>query len=184
MPKIRNIIIFIAIAAALILAYIFFTRQSPSQATLVSSPSTAADTTSSTDGSAAATADTNLPSGDASVAQSFLTLLLNVKNIKLDDSIFSDPAFTSLHDSSIVLVPDATTGRPNPFAQFGNDVGPIPGNATSSSVAPAITPTSPTSPTTPPITTPAPAITPVTPSPGATSPSPTPPTASIKISPN
>ena len=54
--------------------------------------------------------------------QDFLSLLLNVKSIKLDSTIFDDPAFLSLYDSSITLTPDGTEGRVNPFAPLGADV--------------------------------------------------------------
>ncbi len=59
--------------------------------------------------------------GQSSIQQEFLPILLNIKNLKLDDSIFQDPAFLSLSDSSIVLVPDGNEGRPNPFAPIGFD---------------------------------------------------------------
>jgi hypothetical protein len=121
MPKIRNIIIFVAIAAILILVYIFFVRPASSgQASLVSSTSSA--TLPSADNANGSSADTTTEAGTSPVGQDFLSLLLNVKNIKLDDSIFSDPAFINLRDSSITLVPDAVIGRPNPFAQFGDPV--------------------------------------------------------------
>jgi hypothetical protein len=117
MPKIRNIIIFTAIAVALILVYIFFIKPSSgNQASLVSSTSTLPNTNT---GTGAVSNETSLATED------FLTLLLNTQSIKLNDSIFSDPAFSSLHDSTIVLVPDATTGRPNPFAQFGSNLVPV-----------------------------------------------------------
>jgi len=116
-PKIRNIIIFVIIAAVLILAYIFFVRPSSDQGSLISSPSTTPLPNVSNSGT-----DAGAQNGNSLVPQDFLTLLLNVKNIKLDDAIFSDPAFNNLHDSSIVLTPDGTEGRPNPFAQFGNDI--------------------------------------------------------------
>jgi hypothetical protein len=105
-PNTRNIIIFTSIAAALILIYIFFIRQ-PSEptATLVSSSTPTAS-------------ETEVFEQNSSVAREFLTLLLSVKSIKLNDAIFSDSSFASLRDSSIVLTPDATQGRPNPFAPF------------------------------------------------------------------
>lgn len=114
MPKIRNIIIFIAIGAVLVLVYIFYIKPSPNDtANLISSG-----------GVPAVPAVSNTVTGNVNgtTTQDFLSLLLNVKSINLDDSIFSDNAFISLHDSSIVLTPDGTEGRPNPFAQFGNDV--------------------------------------------------------------
>lgn len=145
MPKIKNIIIFVAIVAILILIYIFFVQPALSnQASLVSSTSSAAlPSTDNTNGSSAGVAT----SGTSPVGQDFLSLLLNVKNIKLDNSIFSDPAFINLHDSSITLTPDAVIGRPNPFAQLGSDPVPV----------------SPTTPTT--STTPSPILTPATPTP-------------------
>jgi len=124
MPKIRNIIIFVSIGVVLVLAYIFFIKPSfNTQAALVSSSSTTTDTSG-------VTTDTSATSG-TDVAQNFLDLLLSVRTIKLNVAIFSDPAFASLHDSSVTLTPDATIGRPDPFAQFG--VG---------DTAPATTPTS------------------------------------------
>lgn len=160
-PKIRNIIIFVVIAAILVLIYIFFIKPSPNQGNLVSSPSTT--TLPNVNGTPAPASATNAAPLNT---QDFLTLLLNVKNIKLDDAIFADPAFGSLHDSSIVLVPDATTGRPNPFAQFGNDVVvPVPSLSAPAApdLVPAISPitTTPKIPATP-ITPLVPALTPAT----------------------
>jgi hypothetical protein len=111
MPKIKNIIIYVAAALALILIYIFFIRKSAPQAGLVASQA---------DGTASAP----LSSGtDSQVTEEFLALLLSVKNIKLNDTIFSDPAFATLRDSSIILTPDGTEGRINPFAPIGSEGG-------------------------------------------------------------
>lgn len=124
-PKIRNIVIFVTIVAIFVLIYIFFIKSSPPEASLVSVPS--ATSLPNINGSVE---DTNVANEVSTlVAKDFLALLLSVKNIKLDDTIFFDAAFNSLHDSSITLTPDGTEGRPNPFAQFGND-----------SVAPVVTP--------------------------------------------
>lgn len=49
----------------------------------------------------------------------FLTKLLSIKNIELNGSIFEEPAFSTLKDSSIILIQDGTEGRPNPFAPIG-----------------------------------------------------------------
>jgi len=132
MPKIKNIIIFTIIAIAFILIYIFFMRPSSEQASLVSSG--AGSALPNIDGSASNTSTAN---ANSLITKDFLALFSNIENIKLDDAIFSDPAFNSLHDSSIVLVQDGTEGRPNPFAQFGNDAVPPP-------ATPAALPTSPT----------------------------------------
>jgi hypothetical protein len=147
MLKLKNIIIFIAAAAILVLVYIFFIKPAPEENGLVS--------TSNSTTPLASTADT---STDALDTKDFLAVLLNVKNIKLDDSIFSDLAFSSLRDSSIVLTPDGTEGRANPFAPIGSDSNITPVNnpsttktlpagaaATPPSVkAPGATPTQPT----------------------------------------
>ena len=108
---IKNILIFVAIAAVLILAYFFFFKPSSPTANLTS---TSASSTASSSGTPA--------SQTPAVGSDFLTILLNLKNMKLDDSIFSDPAFLSLHDSSVLLISDPTQeGRPNPFAPIGSD---------------------------------------------------------------
>lgn len=50
-----------------------------------------------------------------------LALLADLKSVRLDDSIFSDPAFQSLQDTSVELTAEPK-GRPNPFAPLGKDV--------------------------------------------------------------
>ncbi len=107
-PKIKNIIIFTVIAVVIILVYFFFIKKEPNQANLVSS----SDPTMPTP-------EGSIPNDNDLIAADFLSMLLNVKNINLDDSIFSDPAFLSLRDSSILLIPDGNEGRPNPFAPIG-----------------------------------------------------------------
>ena len=97
MSKIKNIAILVTIVVVLVLSYIFFIK-----------PST--DTTNLFSATPVSTPDMLARAGDSTVARDFLTLLLNVKNIKLDDTIFSDKAFTSLRDSSITLTTDGTEG--------------------------------------------------------------------------
>jgi len=53
-----------------------------------------------------------------SVDQDLIAILLQLKSIKLDDAIFSDPAFKSLQDFSQELVQEPV-GRNNPFAPLG-----------------------------------------------------------------
>lgn len=115
--KIKNIIIFTVIAAILILAYIFFIKPSPEEKNLVSSPGSPSATLPNTD-----TLKQN-----SLITKDFLSVLLSVKNVKLDDSIFSDSAFVNLHDSSIILIPTGDEGRLNPFAPIGYEASaPIP----------------------------------------------------------
>jgi hypothetical protein len=139
-PKPKNIIMFVSIGVVFALIYIFFFRgDSDTPDNLVSS------------NPIPAVVDPNaVPVSDVTVAnplaQDFLSLLLNIKAIKLNDAIFSDVAFQSLHDSSIVLIPDGNEGRPNPFAPIGVDIG--------------VTPNPPSTPTPPPANTPTPTGTP------------------------
>jgi len=110
--KIKNILIFLGVALVLILIYVFVFKKSPDQPSLISSsgnsvlPATTQTTTST-------------------ISQDFLAVLLSVKSIKIDDSIFSDPAFISLNDSTIELVSDGNEGRSNPFAPLGSDVSAV-----------------------------------------------------------
>jgi hypothetical protein len=111
MPSIKNIIIFLGIGLAMVLMYVFFIKGNGEEANL---------TTTTTMPVQGGTASTTEVSG--TMGQDFLGLLLNVKNIKLDSTIFSNPAFISLHDSSILLIPDGNEGRANPFAPIGSDI--------------------------------------------------------------
>jgi len=105
--QIRNLIVFLIIGVVVVVIYMFFFKSEEVEVpNLVSSPVPNLPISNNA-------LNTNTPAGD-----NFLSVLLNVKNIKLDDSIFRDPAFGSLNDSSIVLVPDGNEGRPNPFAPF------------------------------------------------------------------
>lgn len=105
--KIKNIIIFTVIAVVLILIYIFFIKPSPEEANLTSSADNMV------------LPDTNTLNENSLISKDFLSVLLNVTNIKLDDTIFSDKAFLNLHDSTILLVAPGDEGRLNPFAPIG-----------------------------------------------------------------
>ncbi len=107
-PKIKNSLIFVGIGTAFFLIYVFFIKGSGKETpTLVSSSEFLVQTTSST------------LEQNSSFTGEFLSSLLNVTHIKLNDAILFDDAFISLRDSSIVLVPDGDEGRPNPFAPIG-----------------------------------------------------------------
>ncbi len=62
-----------------------------------------------------------LPTEDAVASDKFLTTLLNMKNIKFDEGIFSNPSFLALKDFTTPLVPEGNEGRLNPFAPVGQD---------------------------------------------------------------
>lgn len=130
-PKIKNAIVFIGIGLVMVTLYFVFIKKSPEEANLVT-PN-------------ANTINTAKPSSevDMELAKDFLGLLLSVKDITLNENIFSDPAFKNLRDSSILLVPDGSEGRPNPFAPLGVDV-ILQGSAASASLNAFSTPTSTT----------------------------------------
>ncbi|MEI6580976.1 MAG: hypothetical protein WCO07_02265 [bacterium] len=113
--KIKTIIIAVVVVAALILAYIFLFKKSPDQTNLSSSTG----------------APALLPNADTSATQTtsdseFLAMLLSIRSINLNDSIFKEIAFINLRDSTIVLTPDGTEGRKNPFAPIGSDITEVP----------------------------------------------------------
>lgn len=55
------------------------------------------------------------------INREFIATLLNLQAIKLNDDIFSQPAFTVLVDNSVRLNQPGNHGRPNPFAPIGLD---------------------------------------------------------------
>jgi hypothetical protein len=64
----------------------------------------------------------SLSSSDVNpVSQDLLVTLANLHTIRLDGSIFSNPAFVSLTDFG-VIIPSQDRGRRNPFAPVGANV--------------------------------------------------------------
>ncbi len=112
--KIKNISIFVGIFILLIAGYYFFFGNKTSAPAL--------QTTSGVP----TTASSASPVGNSGVGKEFLDTLLNVKNIKLDASIFSNPSFTSLHDFDLSLIQEQNPGRKNPFLPLGSDSQPAP----------------------------------------------------------
>lgn len=70
--------------------------------------------------------------GQGTVGAAELNLLNQVRSLKIDTALFTDPTFVSLRDYSVAITPEPV-GRPNPFA-------PLPGEA----VKPAASQTSAT----------------------------------------
>ena len=60
-------------------------------------------------------------SGAATVGTQVLNLLNQIRSLKIDDSLFTDPGYRTLRDYSVSIPPE-NVGRANPFA-------PIPGSA-------------------------------------------------------
>ncbi|MBI5003554.1 hypothetical protein HZC00_00455 [Candidatus Kaiserbacteria bacterium] len=71
--------------------------------------------TSSVDGSSNAPGGVVTPGPVDKDTQQILEILLALRAVKLDDSIFSNNAFISLKDFSTQVVPEPV-GRPDPFA--------------------------------------------------------------------
>jgi hypothetical protein len=109
--KIKNIIIGVVVIAVLVLVYIFFIKKSSTETGL----------TSSSGDSVVAEVPGASSTNAEEVGKDFITVLLSVKSINLDDSIFKDKAFMSLNDSSITLIQVGDEGRPNPFAPIGSE---------------------------------------------------------------
>ncbi len=120
-PKIKNIIIFGGIFILLVAGYVIFFGKKTSTPAL--------QTTSGIP----TTASSASPVGSAGVGKEFLDTLLNIRNIKLDASIFSNPAFISLNDFDLSLIQEQNPGRKNPFLPLGTDSQPSPTPAASPS---------------------------------------------------
>lgn len=55
------------------------------------------------------------------INREFISMLLNLQTINLNDNIFSEPAFQALVDNTVRLNQPGNQGRPNPFAPIGTD---------------------------------------------------------------
>lgn len=116
---IRNIIILIVVLGLGYVGYMYFFKKGGSTG------STGALETTTTEGlvkdGTVATNATAAAADASSVGQDFVTLLLNIQSIKLDDSLFTSKQFTLLQDFNRPIPPDTNPGRPNPFANLGID---------------------------------------------------------------
>lgn len=107
----RNIIILVVVVGLGIAGYSMFFKKDSGSATGLA---TTAGEGTTAESSQSATAN-------AAVGREFLTLLLNIRSIELNESIFESKAFTNLQNFSRPLPPDPNPGRPNPFAPLGVD---------------------------------------------------------------
>jgi len=57
---------------------------------------------------------------NAAIGREFLSVLLKLRSLDLDETIFSDRSFVILKDFSQEIKPQPS-GRANPFLQIGND---------------------------------------------------------------
>ncbi len=105
----KPIIVAVCVALVGFGAYAYIAKKKDAnQATLVSS-------------NAGASLPSNPTSDSEDISNHFLDLLLNLKNIKLDTSLFDATTFKALQDFSSPITPDPNPGRPNPFAPVGQD---------------------------------------------------------------
>jgi hypothetical protein len=84
-------------------------------------------------GSALLSSESANASPETVAGRDFLNLLVSLRSLRLDDSVFSDTSFTSLKDFSVELKPQPR-GRNNPFLPIG-----LGGDSTPSSPASAAT---------------------------------------------
>jgi hypothetical protein len=106
--KSKNLIILVGVLVVLVLVYFFVIKKPTETAGIVPASGVNPITTG-------VTGETSL------TADNFLAELLSIRSIDLDISLFSDPAFATLRDSTIIISKDGTEGRPNPFAPIGSD---------------------------------------------------------------
>lgn len=120
---IKNIITFLAIFLVIGLGYWFFSsRGNSTDITNVGLSGSVQSTNPVSSGSglpseAQVASDVELTAGT-----DFLSALLNLNNIKLEDSVLSSPVLSSLFDFSVELESEGDAGRSNPFAPLGSDV--------------------------------------------------------------
>lgn len=121
--KLKNLFLLVVIIGIAYFGYNYFIKKDTPQAGLVSS---------STQTASSAT-------GSSELGKEFLTLLLNLKVITLDDSIIKTEPYQRLIDFTKVLSPDTNPGRPNPFAPIGTE-GAVPVTPTSNTPQPTLSP--------------------------------------------
>lgn len=116
MKSVLKTIIILAVLTGIAMAgYMFFFKKEPTVGTeggLATVAGTPVTTTAD-----AATMNQNAQNA----SRDFLALLLNIRSIKLDDSLFTSAAFSALQDLSRPITPDTDPGRVNPFAPIGAD---------------------------------------------------------------
>ena len=100
---INNIVMLVLVAGLGVAVYLFFFADKTSNSTSLTS-------------SGGAEAG-NLTSPDTASNREFIASLNNLKAIKLETAIFSNPEYLDFKDFSLPLDPEPA-GRPNPFVEF------------------------------------------------------------------
>lgn len=116
---IRNIIIGIVVIGLGFLGYKLFLSKK------TAAPAGSLQTTSGIGTGVAPDPTGAQTAGPGGVGGDMLALLINVKSINLDDSLFTKKSFDLLQDFNRPIPPDTNPGRQNPFAPLGTDGGPV-----------------------------------------------------------
>lgn len=116
MKVFKNILILLVLVAIAAAAYFVFFAKDESGAPLLQRTST-------------------LFGGGAVLGErsAFLSTLLNIKNLRLETSIFDSEAFQNLKDFTVPITSFGDEGRPNPFAPLGFDSS-VPASAPASGI--------------------------------------------------
>jgi hypothetical protein len=112
----KKLLIILVIVGVLGGGYYFFVVQKQGTAGTSSLLSTSNGVTQTAN--PAATTDI---SAISDTGQEFLSSLLSLRKMSLNDGVFTDPAFKSLQDFTRPLVPLGNEGRVNPFSPIGSD---------------------------------------------------------------
>jgi hypothetical protein len=99
----KNILIGIVVVIVLFVGYSVFVKKDPADDAALVSETVGGD--------------------ENTVGREFLTVLLQIKSLKLDESVFADDSFMSLQDFSSVIVAQPV-GRKNPFSPLEGTVLP------------------------------------------------------------
>jgi len=103
----KNALIFVLILAAAVVGYLFL-RKTPEAPLQTVAPTTTTPALAPT----------------TAIGQEFLNMLLSLKNLKIDSSVFKDKVFLNLRDFSTPITRDpGQEGRPNPFLPFTSETG-------------------------------------------------------------
>ena len=118
---IKTIILLIVLAGIGYGVYFYFSKQNSTTAPVLNTASAPIVPVASTSSQNTTTSNSTTTTNPTMSEQDFLTILLSVRKINLNQEIFKEPAFGTLQNSTIELIPDGNEGRPNPFAPIGTD---------------------------------------------------------------
>lgn len=106
---IKKILIILVVAVVILAGYAFFTTQAGSNNSSLSSLINSGNT--------GQIKETNVALANTEI----LKILGSIKNIELQDDIFSNPVFKQLQDTQFTIPKPTQIGRTNPFLPIGYD---------------------------------------------------------------